>query len=117
MTSTLRRPARTVSLLLMLFGFNIPATVDDPDNAWLFAVAGVSALFACSVSGGPRMPRKLRSGKHFFGLWSVLLIDALAAGLSGLTPGQFLATVGCTATVFISICSILEDRSQRRTTN
>jgi hypothetical protein len=44
MTSTVRRPARTVSLLLMLFALNIPATVDDPDNVWLLTVAGVSAL-------------------------------------------------------------------------
>jgi hypothetical protein len=117
MTSILRRPTPTVSMLMMLIGLNIPATVDDPDNVWLLTVEVMSAVFACSVSIGPQLVGKLRSGLLFCGFWSVLLVNAVAAGLLGLTPGQFLATVGCTATVFVSSCSILQQRSERRTTN
>jgi hypothetical protein len=117
MTITERRPTRAVSLLIMLLVLNLPAAIDDPDNAWLLAGAGLSGLFACNVSNEPVLMRKLRSGKLFWTFWSVLIINAAAAGLFGLTPGWFLASIGCTATVFISTCSILEDRSQRPTRN
>jgi hypothetical protein len=117
MTSILRRPTRTVSLLLMLIALNVPATVDDPDNAWLLTVAVVSAVLAGSTSIGPSLVGKLRSGKPLCVFWSVLLVNAVAAGLLGLAPGQFLATVGCTATVFVRMCSILQQRSERRLTN
>jgi hypothetical protein len=115
MISIQRRPTLAISLLTMLILLNVPATIDDPDNGWLLIAAGSAALLACNVSNGPLLMRKLRSGRLCWMFWSVLILNAAAAGLLGLTPGQFLATVGCTATVFISICSILEERSRRPT--